>query len=124
MPREPRRRRGRAWARFRHAPPSGSALHRCGCCRGDYVVPVWFEDLGEEHGWHLLLRCGQCETYREIVVADEAANAYERDLERGVAQLRKALAELDAERMAAQVAALITALRLDLIDAGDFAARA
>ena len=104
----------------RHGPPRDPGLHRCTTCHDDYVVPVWFEDLGER-GWHMLLRCGQCETFREIIVGDDAANAYDRDLARGSAQLRAAVAELDAERMAAQVAAFIVALRLDLIDAEDFA---
>ena len=57
----------------------------CGYCHDDYVVPVWIEDLGE-HGWHLLLRCGQCETYREVIVEDDTANAYDRELDRGGAQ--------------------------------------
>ena len=77
---------------------------------------------GRRIGWHLLLRCGQCETYRDVVADDDTANAYERELGRGGAQIRRAVAELDGERMAAQVAAFIVALQRDLIDAGDFAA--
>jgi hypothetical protein len=104
----------------RRTPPPGSGLHLCAYCHEDYVVPVWYEDL-EEQGWHLLLRCGQCETYRAIVVADDVAEAYERDLDRGAAQIRRALAELDGARMAAQVEAFVAALGRDLIDADDFA---
>ena len=109
-------------ARFRQTPPPGSGLHQCAYCHDDYVIPVWIEDLDEE-GWRLLLRCGQCETYRAIVVSDDIAHAYERDLERGVAQIRAAVKALDAERMTVQVAAFIVALERDLIDAEDFAAR-
>ena len=69
----------------------------------------------------LLLRCGQCETYRAVVVNDDTAQAYERDLERGVAQIRAAVETLDTARMTVQVAAFIVALERDLIDAGDFA---
>jgi hypothetical protein len=105
----------------RQTPPPGSGLHQCAYCHDDYVVPVWYEDL--EHGWHLLLRCGQCETYRAVVVSDDTAQAYERDLERGVAQIRAAADELDAARMTRQVAAFIVALERDLIDAEDFAVR-
>lgn len=107
-------------ARFRQTPPPGSGLHQCAYCHDDYVVPVWFEDL-DEQGWHLLLRCGQCETYRAIVVSDDVAHAYERDLQRGAAQIRAAVEELDAARMTVQVAAFIVALERDLIDAEDFA---
>jgi hypothetical protein len=108
-------------AGYRHTPPPGSGLHQCAYCHDDYVVPVWIEDLGEG-GWHLLLRCGQCDTYRDVVVGDEVAHAYDRDLERGARQIRAAIEKLDGVRMAAQVAAFIVALQRDLIDAGDFAA--
>ena len=107
---------------YRHStPPPGSGLHQCAYCHDDYVVPVWIEDL--EEGWNMLLRCGQCETYRAVVVGDDTALAYERDLERGAAQIRATLKELDGARMADQVAAFIVALQRDLIDAEDFAAR-
>ena len=112
---------GRAMGWPRQTPPPGSGLHQCAYCHDDYVVPVWIEDL--EHGWDLLLRCGQCETYRAVVVNDDTAQAYERDLERGVARIRAAVEELDAARMTVQVDAFIVALERDLIDAGDFAAR-
>ena len=109
-------------SRRRQTPPSGSGLDVCGYCQGDYVVPVWFEDLGED-GWHLLLRCGECETYREVIVGDDTANAYDRELDRGGPYPRRALAKLDGARMAAQVGAFIVALRSDLIDADDFVTR-
>ena len=109
-------------ARSRQTPPPGSGLHQCAYCHEDFVVPVWYEDL-EDEGWHLLLRCGQCETYRVVVVGDDTAQAYERDLERGVAQIRTAVKKLDTARMTVQVAAFIVALERDLIDAEDFATR-
>ena len=82
---------------------------------------MWWEDVDDER-WHMLLRCGECGTYRDVVAANDVAEAFERDLERGAAEIRAALARLDHARMATQADAFIAALRRDLIDAGDFAA--
>jgi hypothetical protein len=101
---------------------SQTGLDRCALCRDDYVVPVWWETAGEDH-WHMLLRCGECGTYRDLVVENAVAKAFEQDLDRGAAPLRTTLEALDRERMAVQTDAFIAALRCDLIDAGDFAGR-
>jgi hypothetical protein len=91
-------------------------------CRDDFVVPVWWEPLDNDQ-WRMLLRCGQCDTYRDVVVGTELAKAFERDLDRGAREIRIALSRLDRERMAAETEAFVVALRHDLIDAGDFAGR-
>ena len=108
-------------ARFRSTPPPGSGLHQCANCHDDFVVPVKVEDLHDK--WHLLLRCGQCETYRAVVIGDDVAHAYERDLDRGAAQIRASLKVIDAERMTDLVATFVVALERDLIGADDFVAR-
>ena len=91
-------------------------------CHGDYVVPVWWDEAGDEY-WHLLLRCGECDTYCDITVGNEVARLYELDLQRGMDEIAAAVDRTDRERMAAEMDVLIAALELDLIDAGDFAAR-
>jgi hypothetical protein len=108
---------------FRHEPAPGSGLHQCAVCRAECVVPVWWESLADEQGWHMLLRCGACATFRDVSVPNEVAQAYERDLRRGTAEIRDAVERMDRERMALETDAFITALRRDLIDAGDFAGR-
>lgn len=74
----------------RRTPPPGSGLHQCRVCYDDFVVPVWWEAVDDEQ-WHMLLRCAQCETYREVEVADDAARVYERDLALGMAEIAAAL---------------------------------
>ena len=69
------------------------------------------------------LRCGQCGEMREVVVSQEVADRYDRALDRTSDVIASTLARLDRERMTAEVEAFSTALRLDLFDAGDFAAR-
>ena len=83
-------------------------------------MPVEAEAL--EHGrWDLRLRCGQCGTYRDVVVSDEVATRYDLDLQRGMAEIAAALERQEHERMTSEVQVFIAALEHDLIDAGDFA---
>jgi hypothetical protein len=103
----------------RRTPRPGSGLHQCRVCHDDFVVPVWWEEADDEH-WHMLLRCAQCETYRDVIVADDVAAAYERDLERGRAEIAATVERSDRAKMLAELPVLIAALERDLIDAADF----
>ena len=85
-------------------------------------MPVWWESVDDER-WHMLLRCGACGTFRDVIAVDAVAHAYERDIDRGMREIGAALVRLDRDRMAAQADAFAAALQRDLIDAGDFAAR-
>ena len=103
----------------RRQPPPGSGLHQCLLCHDDSVVPVEAEAL--DHGlWDLRLRCGQCGTYRDIVVPDDVAKQYDLDLNRGMAEIAAALRSQERVRMTAEAEVFIAALQHDLIDAGDF----
>jgi transcription elongation factor Elf1 len=100
-------------------PPPGARLHQCPVCNDDSVVPVRIEplDLGR---WDLRLRCGGCGVYQDIVVSDEVAKRYDRDLSRGMDEIAAALEREDDERMVAEAQTFIAALDHDLIDADDF----
>jgi hypothetical protein len=106
----------------RRTPPPGSGLHQCRLCHDDFVVPVSWEETDDQH-WHLLLRCAQCETYRDVTVGNDVAEAYDRDLQRSAAEITAALERSDRARMLAELPVLIAALERDLIDAADFAPR-
>jgi hypothetical protein len=106
----------------RRTPPPGSGLHQCHLCHDDYVVPVWWEEV-DGACWHMLLRCAQCETFRDVTVADDVAKAYGRDLDRGRAEIAASLDRSDRARMLAELPVLIAALERDLIDAADFGTR-
>ena len=103
----------------RRRPPPESDLHRCQICCDDSVVPVAAEPLDMD-GWEMRLRCGECGTYRDVVVSDAAAQRYDRDLRHGMAEIAAALRREDKERMSAEARVFIAALEHDLIDAGDF----
>jgi hypothetical protein len=89
-------------------------------CGRDFVNPVDWEPVGSEHWW-ILLRCGECETWREVTVTNAVARRYDVELDRRAGVVAASWQRLDRERMIVEVEAMTTALRLSLIDASDFA---
>ena len=106
----------------RSQPPPGTGLQICPVCRADFVVPVWWEEL-EDRRMRLLLRCGECDTHHDLVVAGAVADRFEKDYLRVLEGMSATLDRLDRERMAAEASAFATALARDLIDADDFGLR-
>ena len=90
-------------------------------CGRDFVNPVDWEPVGSEY-WRILLRCGECETWREVVVTNAVARRFDVELDRRAAVLAASWERLDRQRMIGEVEAMTTALRLSLIDAADFVA--
>jgi hypothetical protein len=115
---EPARRRRHGWFPRRTRRPAG--LETCPLCERDFVNPVAWEPAGERHWW-MLLRCGECDSWREVTVSDAEAQRFDLELDRRADMLARAAARLDSQRMAADVETMIAALRRGLIDAADFA---
>ena len=110
------------WSRREPTPPDpDTALENCQVCGADYVNPVDWEPLEGDHGWWMLLRCGQCGTYREVTVDDEVAERFDTELNRRADILARALQKIERQEMAADVEKFIGALRYGLIEAADFA---
>jgi hypothetical protein len=103
-------------------PLAGAAgLVICPICSAEAVVPVEWEDRGDE--WRIALRCGNCGTRRQVTLDDFEAHDFDRALDRGVHQIARTAVVLERRRMEAEAEALSVALERDLIDAGDFARR-
>jgi len=125
MPRRPIRRilaaLGRAlpgeWGRR----PRPRPLVHCPACGADRTSIVDWEETDETHWW-IRMRCGECEVWRDVVATDGEAAELDRALNAHAAVLRRALAALDLERMAAEVDVLVAALERDLIDPSSVAA--
>ena len=97
-------------------------MHQCHFCHADLVVPVRWDEADDYH-WEILLRCPECETYREVVVGNDVAKRYELDLERGMEEIASTLKRLERLGMIALLDTFVAALERDLIDAADFAPR-
>jgi len=101
---------------------SADGLIVCATCGSDFVSPLEWAEHDETYWW-MRLRCGECGAFREVVVSQEIAGRYDRALDRTSEAIVTTLAQLDRERMTAEVEALATALQHDLIDAADFVPR-
>ena len=102
-----------------HAPET-SGLEVCPACKTDFVNPVEWSAV-EDHSWHMLLRCAQCEHTREVTVPNSEAERFDEALDSRADPIARAARRLDLERMAATVESLIVALQRDLIGPADFA---
>jgi hypothetical protein len=108
------------WRRRKAKDEPAAGLETCKLCGLDYVNPVDWEPL-DEAGWWMLLRCAECETYREAIVADADAERFDSELNRRADVLARALHRIERQEMLADVEMLTMALRRGLIDAADFA---
>ena len=84
------------------------------------MIPTEWMQQQDSNRW-MYLRCGSCGPSCEVVVPDPAAQRYDADLDRGMHEIAAALERLERGQWAEQADALATALRLDLLDATDFA---
>ena len=111
----------RLFQRSRRRGAGTDDLTRCASCGSDFVTPVVWAEHGKA-SWWIRLRCGECGEAREVVVEQDAADRFDRALDRGCDVIATTLRRLDRERMTAEAEAFATALRLDLLDAADFGA--
>jgi hypothetical protein len=84
------------------------------------VCPIQWRPIGDGC-WVIALRCGECGLARDFIASNaEAADFYD-TFDGHQRQIERALARLDAARMAHEVDVFIEALGRDLIDPADFA---
>ena len=67
----------------------------------------------------MLLRCGACDTWREVTVTNEVAARFDLELDRRLDIVARALEKLDHKRMIAEAETMIQMLRHGLVDAAD-----
>ena len=69
-------------------------LERCPRCGEEFVYPVTWTESGPADWW-LLLRCGACGAWRDVIASNQAVEAFDRLLDEHVRAIRTA-----AERLA------------------------
>jgi len=100
-------------------PPPLSWLTVCVVCRARRVSPVAWAERGRGTWWYRL-RCGECGTRHEVVVAEAEAERYELDLQDAADEIAETLHAFERECMLAEGRCWTRALELDLVDARDF----
>jgi hypothetical protein len=96
-----------------------AATTACAACGGDHRCPLDWGELDDARWW-VEWRCGDCGARSEVILANGEAAKLDIALDRQMEQIRAAADRLDAERMADEAAAFVTALHRDLIVAADF----
>jgi hypothetical protein len=98
---------------------AGARLQLCRECGEDFVYPVTWTESGPD-AWWLLLRCGGCGRWRDVVASNSAVAAFDRALDEVAATIESAADRLGRESLMDQAESLGAALRMDLIGADDF----
>jgi hypothetical protein len=114
--------RFRRWLRRsggRDGAGTAARLDVCPKCGAGFVYPVTWTESGPADWW-LLLRCGGCGTWRDVVASNHVVAAFDRMLDKQMDVIRAAAERLAREGLAAQAETLSAALRLDLLGADDF----
>jgi hypothetical protein len=103
-----------------HRRPDPADLEICQFCGRDFVNPIEWTEAGENHWW-MLLRCGECETFREVTVSNAVAERFDVELDRRAGLVSRAAQKLDLERMSEQIDTFVEALRRGWLEPTDFA---
>jgi len=112
----------RRWLRrspARSGAQTGTHLDRCPDCAAGFVYPVIWAESGPAHWW-LVLRCGACGSWRDVVASNYAVAVFDRLLDEARDVIRATAERLEHESFSAEADTFGTALRLDLLTADDF----
>ena len=94
-------------------------LHICGECESKLVHPRAVETVGPD-SWWLELHCPECHWIEAAVFGQEDIEEFEKELDRGQAELTAGLLELVRVNMSEYVDRFIHALAADAIYPMDF----
>jgi hypothetical protein len=114
--------RFRRWLRRsggRDGAETATRLDVCPTCGEEFVYPVTWTESGPANWW-LLLRCGACGTWRDVIASNRVVAVFDRILDEEMAMIRAAAERLARESLSAQAETLSAALRMDLLTADDF----
>jgi len=104
-------------ARLRRRTAAGP--DRCPACGGEFVYLVRWHEADERHWW-VLLRCGECGSWRDGRFTDEVLQRFDRRLNEELERIAEAADRLHREWRSTEADVFAAALERDLIDVGDF----
>ncbi len=101
------------------APGRPRELHVCPDCTSELVYPTKWTEAGSAH-WHVTLRCPGCEWTETDTFAQELADRFDEELERGTDLLVRDLKRLTRANMADEIDRFVAALDADAVQPMDF----
>lgn len=105
--------------RGKHADAPGHGLHVCSDCDSRLVYPRKIEAAGAD-SWELELHCPECGWTKIDVFPTDVIEEFEKELDRGHAELEISLAHLINSNMADYADRFETAMAADAIHPMDF----
>ncbi len=94
-------------------------LHVCFNCAGELVYPLDWSEEGQRH-WRIVLRCPDCEAYREGVFEQTIVERLDDELDRATSELLGDLKQVTHANMTDEVEFFVRALHADVIVPSDF----
>jgi hypothetical protein len=106
-------------ARDDRIPPAAEGLHVCRACGSGLVHPIWWE-RGSDDLWQTELECPNCGWSGIGCFEHRLVERFDRELERGEAELEADLAWLTHVNMVDEIERFVRALDADAIQPFDF----
>ena len=100
-------------------PRANADLQVCRACGADFVHPVAWTESGPEDWW-LVLHCGGCDGWVDVVASNRVVAEYDRTLDQDMADITAEADRLEREWLAADAENFKAALRHYLLTADDF----
>lgn len=94
-------------------------LHVCLACSSGLVYPVEWAEAGLEN-WSVLLRCPNCDLYRDGIFSHHTVEAFDTELDRGADALTRDYKRLMRANMANEIERFVRALDAGAILPEDF----
>jgi hypothetical protein len=94
-------------------------LHVCVVCSSSLVHPVELEESGAQN-WRVVLRCPNCDVYREGIFSVDTLEALDEELDHGADALAREHERMVRANMAEEIERFVGALHADAIFPEDF----
>ncbi len=104
---------------FRTVAEPDQPLHACTACRSELVYPTGWEEADCD-GWHVHLRCPDCEHRREGIFSQTSVDAFDEQLDKGTDALTADYRRLCRANMAEEVERFTVAMDSGAILPEDF----
>jgi RNase P subunit RPR2 len=98
---------------------SAAGMHACPSCSSILVQPVTWHEQGDG-GWHVELRCPECEWWGHTTYSQADVDTYDEELDRGGQELIEDLRSLTRANMEEEAERFAMALASDCILPEDF----
>jgi hypothetical protein len=96
-----------------------TSIRYCAACNDEAVYPFDWDEHGETMWW-VIARCGNCDTYREVILTNEEVEDWDIWLDDTADEIMREYKKLVRENMKDEIKRFSKLLELDIIMPDDF----